>query len=296
MISGWWSFDVRAGFQRPAIESLLVVTAGVDMKVRLNLVLLTSLFVAAIIGCHSVAFAQNSISKEINGVKRIAVLPPRMDVYELRAGSSRLRISEWSEQAKDNLLAALVQEFKARNESGVEGVVIRDDELSENQKTELEQTNLLFDAVAASIARHVFGPEPFDHKVSDFQYSLGRETQKLNLKAADALLFVRGFDHISTAGRVGLQMASLVVAAAAGAYSGVLLMPPMGQVGTAGLMFTLVDAKTGDLLWFGSDGGAAGTDLRKSTSSAALTNSIFRKFPLGDPYVLNPPRNRDLDN
>lgn len=261
---------------------------------RMRLRITTIVTCVLIVGWAGSALAQRILSRDFDGVKRIAILPPRIDVFELTAGGQRQKVEEWSVQARENVLAALAQEFKVRSETPLESAVTREDALSDDLKIELEQTHLLLDAITASIARHILGlgENVFDNKANDFQYSLGAETQKLNLSQADAFLFVKGFDHISSAGRHVLQVASILAGAAGGAFSGVFIMP-MGQAGLAGLAFTLVDAKTGDLLWYGVDGGAGGTDLRKSSSAASLVNSVFRKFPIGEPYVLNPPPARE---
>ena len=102
------------------------------------------------------------------------------------------------------------------------------------------------------------------------------------LANADALLFISGVDHISTAGRVALMALMTLILSApvpgpfgGGQWGGLVIWPPPG---TTTLSVALVDGKTGALLWYnvGAFGGLTYPD-----SAANLTEQIFRDLPLG---------------
>jgi hypothetical protein len=95
----------------------------------------------------------------------------------------------------------------------------------------------------------------------------------LKTEEADALLFIRAVDHISSQGRIAQQVAFVIMAAA----MGVRLIP---EGGATALSIALVDADTGAILWhkFLRSGGAH--DLRDSGSAARLVDQVFADFPL----------------
>jgi len=225
------------------------------------------------------AVAQVPFAKDFTGIKTIAILPPRIEVFELGAGSMLEKIDEWSVRAVDTVTAALDLELQQRPE--VKRVIVREEALSPEQKAELEELHALYNVVRGSFVQHVFGlqNEYFEEKQTNFDYSLGKETARLMLPEIDALLIIRGVDQISSVGRHALNAMTMAASIAMGTF---YMLPS----GLAQLSVALVDAKTGDILWYGGTGGGAGTDLREASSSTRLVRELFVKFPLGTaPHV-----------
>ena len=224
---------------------------------------------------ESNAIAQVAFDRDLTHIRNIALLPPRIDVYELGLGGVREKIDDWSARAVANVTSAIDVELK--NLSNITGVVIQEDDLLPEQKIDLEELDAFYDLVRASFVRHVFGlkDEYFKEKRTNFDYSLGKETAQLKLPGeADAFLVVRGFDQISSAARNALNATAMVAAVAMGA----IYVPP---IGFPRLNIALVDAKSGDILWFATTRGGAEIDLREKSSSTRLVKALFLKFPVG---------------
>ena len=146
--------------------------------------------------------------------------------------------------------------------------------MPDNLKTDFADTQSLFDVVNGSVLLHLYGPPPhrFEEKLLEFNYSLGGETSKLLLDDADAFLFVKGADHISTAGRRAMQTTAMLAAAAVG----IILIP---QMGVTFMSVALVDARKGDIIWFNFDRSEGIYDLRNAKDAASFVKRILSRFP-----------------
>jgi hypothetical protein len=182
-------------------------------------------------------------------------------------------MDDWSEQGAKNIVAALESILGQR--SSLRVAVLRADALPKETQVTLEETYQLFDAVDNAIVLHTYGPplQRFDDKISNFDYSLGEEVKALHGGAADALLFVRAVDHVSTQGRIAQQTAVLLVAAALGA----VIIP---QGGVTVLSIALVDGETGSILWQKFARSEGFHDLRNPESTKGLLAGVLVDFPL----------------
>ena len=149
--------------------------------------------------------------------------------------------------------------------------------MSEDRKINLEQTAALFEAVNSSIIIHTYGQpvHRFPEKIQNFDYTLGPEVRQLSGQT-DALLFVRGVDNIATAGRKAVQAGSVIL----GALVGVQVTPNMG---VTAVNLALVDANTGEVLWFNFHASAGDHDLRNPVDTTALVMDILKDFPIKKP-------------
>lgn len=224
--------------------------------------------------CLPPAFrAHPTLAQRTATIKTVLVAPPKVEVFELGAGGVREKMDEWSDQGRKNIIAAL--EKSIANRASLRMRLLNEESLPQETKSELEQTSALFEAVDDAILRHTYGPEPerFGDKLTNFDYSLGAEVRGLKTEEAEALLFIRAVDHISSQGRIAQQVALVIVAAA----MGIQVIP---QGGATALSVALVDADTGAILWhkFLRSGGAH--DLRDSGSATRLMDQVFADFPL----------------
>jgi len=222
-----------------------------------------------LLGCVPAFVTHPNIGDRAPRLKNITLLPPRIDVFEIGAGGVLEKMDDWSRSGAENVLKAFQSELGRRN--GVQLNSLETATLPEELKVEIEQTQLLFDAVSASIALHIYGPEllRFDDKRTNFQYSLGVETAKLATTVADALLIVKGFDQISSSGRQAVQVGTIIAAAALG----IVVIP---QGGITAMNVALVDARSGDIVSLRSPGGH---DLRNPSSASAFVKNILTGFP-----------------
>jgi hypothetical protein len=223
-------------------------------------------------------------------IHEIALLPADVKVYRIDAGGVREEISEWSSEARTNLLAAIDNVFRAKTTFSLRTI---DDESLTEQRILLEDTRTLYAAVSMMILLHAY-PNPnipsllFEEKLINFDYSLGKEIADL-ARDSDALLFLDAEDHVWTASRQALQAFGVILGIGAGVATGVVVIPQLG--GGTVVRAALVDRRSGDILWINSVGMGAGKDLRDSASAADMINQLFKDFPM--PYE---PQAKDADS
>jgi hypothetical protein len=116
----------------------------------------------------------------------------------------------------------------------------------------------------------------FEDKFKNFDYSLGRDVQDL-AAGNSMLLLLDAEDHVWTGGRKALQALGAILGIAAGAATGVVVVPYMG--GGTTVKAALVDGGNGDVLWINAVAAASGTDLRDEASATNMVNDLFKDFP-----------------
>ena len=240
------------------------------MKKVLLILLASSVLLQA---CLPPAFrAHPTLAQRAATIKTVLVAPPKVEVFELGAGGMREKMDEWSDQGRKNVIAAL--EKSLANKGSLRLRQLDEESLPQEAKAELEQTSALFEAVNDAILRHTYGagPELFEEKLTNFDYSLGPEIRALHMEGVDALLFIRAVDHVSSQGRIAQQVALALVAAALG----VVVVP---QGGVTALSVAFVDANTGTILWH-KFVRALGHDLRDSGSANRIVNQVLADLPL----------------
>ena len=225
------------------------------------------------LGCASSLPVHSSpdLSNRAPSIKRIVMVPPKVEVYELGV-SSREKIDEWSLQAESTLVNILKSQFAQR--PVLELRAWPQDSLAPARKADLEESQALFDAVNNSVVTHTYGEGGtiFADKIKKFEYSLGPETGGLS-DSADAFLFVRAVDNISSGGRKAAQAGAAIV----GALFGMAVRTPGG---ITSISLALVDAKDGTLLWHTYTAEEGKYDLRDPDSTNDLVTKAMEKFPL----------------
>ncbi len=217
-------------------------------------------------------------------IKTVALLPADVKVYELGAGGTRELMDEWSDKARENVLASI---HKRVGQGGLLALKEFDPTQDPAVDEEARDVRALYEAVSSSVITHTYALETiFQTKKERFDYSLGPLPKLAQAAEADAVLFVYAVDHISSGGRVALNIFTVLVGAAAG----VIIVPAGGAtVVTA----ALVDAKTGDVLWFNARASRGGHDLREAASAENLINDTFEalvKDAASGTAVSAPPR------
>ena len=253
------------------------------MSKRKNLGLLALAAAAYLLSGCAVSYRANSRFREqAQQIRTVAILPSEVKVYQIDADGVREEIAEWSAQARTNVVAALENELRAKMKTMVK--VVSEEALAE-EKTRLEETRALYDAVSAMILLHTY-PDTnirghfFEEKLKNFDYSLGAEVGGL-AKGADALLFFQAQDHVWTAGRQAMQTLGVILGiVATQGWLPVLIGPPIVLSGGTGVRAALVDSGTGDILWINAVGSGAGTDLRDPASAIAMVGELFKDFPV----------------
>ncbi|MGB4068997.1 MAG: hypothetical protein WBK08_13285 [Nitrospira sp.] len=204
-------------------------------------------------------------------IKQISLLPPQIHMFEIGAGGTLEKMEAWSQAAGANIRKAMKEEFTKREYLQLTEF----DELTLSGPARLtyDETFLLYDVISNDILTHTFSTPSVHHtrtvvttpffswKARDFSYALGKEVGMFTSSHVDAYLVVRGFDQRSSGGRKALGVGTALV----GAALGVAIIPQRG----ANLFWaSLVDAHTGDILWFSRS--LTPHDLRNSEEATKL--------------------------
>ena len=195
-------------------------------------------------------------------------MPPDVELYELTAGGLTEPQAQWTEAAKGNLADAITAIIEERDADLVPFAAVGDDPLTPHPYTQVVK---LHEAVGRTILVHGYLPGlSLPTRKDRFDWSLGPDVVPMGeAYQADYALFVYARESFSTSGRVAL----VIIGALLGAY-----VPGGQQVGFA----SLVDLRSGDLVWFNQATAAIGGPARTGLGPHA------RREPVGRPAVMSP--------
>ena len=235
-------------------------------------VLIGCLFLSACATSPASYRTNPQLNEKLKTTKRITVIPLEIEVCELSAGGIREKIDQWCAQAKNNVMTAIHNELNVKPLLFVKP--FHEGMLSEDQRSNLDETRALFDVVVLSILTHTYGtPEQrFPDKIENFDYALGDEVGELS-KEVDALLLVRCLDIIPTTGKKALETGKLIL----GALVGVAMPVNMGGHLVS---IALVDAKTGSIIWYNQHGSGFSADLRDPIKTTTIVKKILADLPI----------------
>jgi hypothetical protein len=167
------------------------------------------------------------------GQVRVVLFRPDVNVGEQSTGGLDQTNAGWTEQARDELTAAL---GKAQAERNIELKLMP--ELSGDDAKVMSDYRRLFKTVADNVIKHrLFELDPLPTKVEKFDWTLGQGASRLGaLGGAEFGLFFYTLDSYES----GSRRLARVLTSKMGADE-----PSEVNMGYAGL----VDLKTGDLVW-----------------------------------------------
>jgi hypothetical protein len=218
-----------------------------------------ALLVAALFIWQAPAWAQNSRNLAPDFTQRpaaskLVIVPVDM---EPRA--------DWTNAAHKHFRAALM----ARKDVIEPGTL----ELKESDLDELGQLNALHGTVAEAVfLHHMLKMPALPTKSGALDWTLGDAVAPLRARTgADYALFFWVRDSYATAERKAAMVAMTII----GAAFGMAIIPAGGQqIGYA----SLVDLKTGRLVWFNNLARASG-DLREAVPAAESVELLLKTFP-----------------
>ena len=205
-------------------------------------------------------------------IKTTGLLSPDIKIYEFTAGGMRELRDDWCAKGKENVERALIECFREKP-FGIKSITV-DKDLEE----EMADVYALYRAVSNSINLHTqVGDQHFPGKVKNFDYSIGSVEEILKKYGGEALIFVSGFDEISTAGRQTLKAVGIIagVALAAAGVGGAMIIP---RSGITLVSVALVDS-SGTILWYNIKANQGGYDLRKPESATEFVREILSNYP-----------------
>jgi len=214
------------------------------------------------------------------GDYRLLVMRPDVTVNSVTTGGMNQPRADWTEQARTNIVAAMAAQQAGRG--GKVKILARRNELpgvSEDAVADLER---LHSAVGNSIALHKYlGAYLPTKSRRGLDYTLGEEAVALGRKTGyDYALFIYAEDSIVSGGRIALQVLGV-----AGCFVG-FCAPNIGGGGQFAYA-SLVDLKTGDVIWFnvvqtGSQiAGIKMGDIRTPQGSAQLVERLLGRMKPG---------------
>ncbi len=190
---------------------------------------------------------------------RIVLMPPDIRYYLLTASGIPEANAEWTEAAKTNFSKALLD---YADTIGADVKTISADNMSSDEI----QYETLHSAVGLTLMTHHFGITKLPSKAGVFDWSLGPGVDTIARNhEADYALFVYYRDYQASGGRVAFAI--LAAAAGVGVNTG-------SEHGFA----SLVDLKTGDIVWFNVVNAGVG-ELRDADSAAKTVNALFKNIP-----------------
>jgi hypothetical protein len=223
-------------------------------------VVLGALAFAALAGCAAPVQRQApELRREAGKVPRIVLMPLDVELAQLTAGGLAEPHAEWTDAALKHMRAALDEEARARNVTLVDFQNERG--APEDRETSLDLVKL-HRAVGGAVLVHQYLPGlALPSKDGKFDWSLGPSVAAIaRAHEADYAMFLYVRDSYATAGRVAV----IVIGALLGAG-----VPGGSQVGFA----SLVDLKTGDIVWFNRLVRAQG-DLRTPAAAAETVKAL----------------------
>lgn len=177
------------------------------------------------------------------GDYKLLVMRPDVTVNSVTTGGMPEPRADWTEQARNHLIAALRAQQSSRG--GKVQVLARRNELAGVSEDTVADLERLHAAVGNSIALHKYSGADLPTKPRrGLDYTLGAEAVEVGRKTGfDYALFLHAEDNIVSGGRVALQALGI-----AGCFVG-FCAPNIGGGGQFAYA-SLVDLRTGEVVWF----------------------------------------------
>jgi len=228
------------------------------------------IFIASLLlgGCQT--FPQHKVHHTLLEEKaaelpsKTLLMPVDISVLEMSASGIQEEVPEWTSQAKAHMHAVL--ENNPNNFGDL--TIIQLPNLSKEQQQLIEQHTALYQTVAFSALWFSQTPiAAWRHKAKKFDYTLGDGLSFLaEQTGADTALFISGEDIITTDGR----KATVFLAAAFGVHI------PLGR---AIVVSSLVDLRTGNILWLNFNTKTDSTTLVEKEDTIAVLSKLFENYP-----------------
>lgn len=216
-------------------------------------------------GCAATTQQAGEGFKRPSGNYRLVVMKPDISVSVLTAGGMNEPREDWTVTSRDNVLASLKQQQAKR---GGSTQVVFASTSAANDDPALAQLDRLHEAVGQSVLLHKYSPGgALPTKQGKFDWTLGKLATDYGAATGyDYALFLYARDSFSSGGRVALQAVGML-----GCVVGVCVMPG-GGIQQA--FVSLVDLKTGNVVWFNHLVSAVG-DIRTPEGADAMVNKLL---------------------
>lgn len=208
------------------------------------------------LGTAAVAKPGDPVWVGFTGKEKVAIMAPDVEVSLLTAGGLLEPNQEWTANARQQLSLALTDGLKARGVAIVESSAI-----DASATASLQHLHAVVGEAALWHRRK--GVLALPTKKDAFDWTLGSAATYLaDTHGVDYALFLFARDSFSSGGRVAMTL---------------LLGLPGG---TQHAFATLVNARTGDIVWLDANYSQFG-DIRDGDGAHKLIESLFKTLPAG---------------
>lgn len=228
---------------------------------RLCLVILVFGFAA----CTTTRQVADSRFQPPEGNYDLIVMQPDISVGVLTAGGVFEFREDWTQQAQENVLKALVAQQSSRG-GNTKIAATREDTGADPAL--VNELVWLHNAVGQAIGMHKFSPQALPTKKNKFDWTLGERAIEFGTQTQfEYALFLHAQDSFSSGGRVALQLVGLI-----GCGFGVCVMPAGGSQAA---FASLVDLKTGQVVWFNTLSSTVG-DIRTPEGAKDMVTELLK--------------------
>lgn len=243
---------------------MTIVKNKVKTQVRKSLSFLMGLVLA---GCaQSRPLLRRDEIKQPNAGIQVLLMEPDVAVREITAAGLAELKADWTLAARGHVTSALRGELRKRNAD----LVLYKPPSGDPGKLQIHtQTIKLLEAVGTAILVHkLMSGRELPTKKGKFDWSLGSIVQVLREDHhADYALSLWIRDSHASLGRVAMMAATVNLIG--------VIMPGGNQVAIA----TLVDLRSGDIVWFNLYTNPGG-DLRNGQAASKAVHDLLKDFPL----------------
>jgi hypothetical protein len=179
---------------------------------------------------------------------------------------------DWTNQARENVLKALAEQQASRG-GNIRIAATREE--AGGDPAAVADLTWLHQAVGSSIMLHKYTGMTLPTKKDAFDWTLGKDAVAYGAATQyDYALFLYAEDSFSSGGRVALQ-----VAGAMACIVGVCVIP---NGGIQAAFASLVDLKTGDVVWFNFLASQTG-DIRTPEGAGKMVESLLGEMKSSPP-------------
>jgi hypothetical protein len=189
-------------------------------------------------------------------------MTPDVQLAVLTAAGLQEPREDWSRSARDNLAGAIAAQVSAEGHaaSSLDPTTAMDGRVG--------QVIRLHDAVGTSILAINYYRVNIPTRRENFEWTLGEGVRELNTAHnADYALFVTARGSYASAGRTAAVVGMAILGVG---------LPMGGQQAFA----SLVDLRTGNVIWFNVATAAPGEDMREPEGAAEVTRRLMQDAPL----------------
>jgi hypothetical protein len=203
--------------------------------------------------------AFNNPAKPPPGAK-VVIVEPDVRLSLLTAGGVTEPRDDWSQAGARNLSEQLQAQLNGRSH----GIEMLDPAAQAAGRA--NQLLRLNDAVGRSILFFSYGGVKLPTKAHGFDWTIGEGAKSLR-EGADYALFVNAMGTYASGGRVATAI-------------GMSLLGVSVPLGQQQVFASLVDLRTGQVVWFNIAVAGPSADMREVAGATALTQSLLKDIPL----------------